>query len=197
MLPFSEASERNKGPILAVLRDELAGSRDVMEIGAGTGQHAVHFALELPHLTWQPTDRAEYLAGLAARVAAEGSENLYPPLELDVTHSRWPSVRADVIYSANTLHIMSWSEVEAFLSGVGRVLPDRGLLLIYGPFRYRGQFTSQSNARFDLSLKARDPQSGVRDFEAVDALATAEGLARRADHAMPSNNQLIVWQRVR
>ncbi|NJD31148.1 MAG: DUF938 domain-containing protein [Gammaproteobacteria bacterium] len=195
MLPFSEACERNKGPILDILRSAFADRRRVLEIGAGTGQHAVHFARHLAGLAWQPTDRAEYLPGLAARIAEEGSANLLPPLELDVGQKDWPDVRADAIYSANTLHIMAWPEVEEFFDGIGRVLPAGGLLAVYGPFRYGGRFTTESNAAFDLSLRERDPASGIRDFEAVDRLARAQRLELEADHAMPANNQLLVWRR--
>jgi SAM-dependent methyltransferase len=195
MLPFSEACERNKGPILEVLRPLLAGCSTVLEIGAGTGQHAVHFAQHLPHLTWQPTDRGEYLAGLAARIAQQGPPNLRLPLELDVTQPAWPIVVSDAVYSANTLHIMSWPEVEALFRGIGRVLGPGGRLAIYGPFRYRGAFTSESNAHFDRALRERDPASGIRDFEAVDALAAAQQFELLADHPMPANNQLLAWVR--
>jgi SAM-dependent methyltransferase len=193
MLPFSEACERNKQPILETLREALARHRHVVEIGAGTGQHAVHFARGLPHLRWLPTDRAEYLPGIAARVAAEGPANLHAPIELDVMQPEWPSLVADAVYSANTLHIMSWIEVEAFFRGVGRILGNRGVLVVYGPFRYGGSFTSGSNAAFDRALRDRDPASGIRDFEAVTSLAAAQGFELQADHAMPANNQLLAW----
>jgi hypothetical protein len=171
----------------------------VVEIGAGTGQHAVHFARALAHLQWQPTDRAVYLPGLEARIGREGPPNLAPPLELDVMSPRWAVERADVVYSANTLHIMSWPEVEAMVAGAGRLLAggtsrDRWLI-VYGPFRYARRYTSDSNAAFDEMLQARDPLSGIRDFEAVDALARAAGLEIDADHRMPANNQLLFWRR--
>jgi len=195
VLTFSEACERNKDPILQVLRPWLANCSRVVEVGAGTGQHAVHFARQLPHLDWQPTDRREYLPGMVARIAAEGTANLRPPMELDVMQDEWPRFAADAVYSANTLHIMSWPEVEAFCRGVGRILGEGGLLAVYGPFRYAGRFTSDSNAVFDRSLRSRDPASGIRDFEAVNVLAAAQGLALEADHAMPANNHLLVWRR--
>ncbi len=194
MLPFSDACERNKEPILEVLRAAFADRRRVVEIGAGTGQHAVHFARQLPHLVWQPTDRAEYLEGLAARVAAEGPPNLLAPVELDVLQEPWPAVRGDAVFSANTLHIMSWAAVEALFAGLPRLLDAGAVLAIYGPFKYAGRFTTPSNAAFDAMLRERDPQSGVRDFEAVDALANAAGLSLSADHALPANNQLLVWR---
>lgn len=196
MLPSSEACERNKGPILDVLRDAFATARRVLEIGSGTGQHAVWFARHLPHLDWQPTEQAAELAGLRMRVAAEGTPNLREPLELDVRRQPWPVAAADALFSANTLHIMAWEGVEAFFAGVAAVLAAPGATLaVYGPFRYRGDYTSASNAAFDQWLKGRDPLSGIRDFEAVDALARAAGLALAADHAMPANNQLLVWRR--
>ena len=193
MLPFSEACERNKEPILEVLREAFADRTRVVEIGSGTGQHAVHFARHLPHLAWQPTDRSEFLAGLAARVAAEGPSNLAAPLELDVLQDPWPPLRGDALFSANTLHIMSWPAAQAMFAGLGRVLAADGVLAIYGPFKYGGRFTTASNAAFDQMLRERDPASGVRDFEAVDALARAAGLTLQADHDMPANNQLLIW----
>jgi SAM-dependent methyltransferase len=195
VLPFSEACERNKDPILEVLRGAFAHAGEVLEIGSGTGQHAVHFARHLPHLVWQPTDRAEYLPGLAARIALEGGDNLRSPLELDVTQAYWSFDGADAVFSANTLHIMSWPEVERFFAGVGRVLTTGGTLAVYGPFRYGGRYTSASNEQFDLGLHERDPASGIRDFEAVDALARARGLTLLSDQPMPANNQLITWRR--
>jgi SAM-dependent methyltransferase len=192
-LPFSEACERNKGPILEVLRTAFASCRAVLEIGAGTGQHAVHFTSHLTHLAWQPTDRTEYLSGLTARIAAEGPGNLRAPVEFDVARPAPLPGNFDAIFSANTLHIMSWPEVEAFFAVAGRVLGPGGTLAVYGPFRYRGRFTTESNAHFDRALRERDPASGIRDFEAVDALAVAQGFVLAADHSMPANNQLIAW----
>jgi len=199
-LPFSVACERNKGPLLEVLQRWLAKeARLVLAIGAGTGQHAVHFARGLPQLSWQPTEQIENLSALAARVALEGPCNLLAPLELDVEHAMWPcdADSIDAVFTANTLHIVSWPQVQALFRGVGRVLRDDGLLIVYGPFRYGGQFTSHSNAAFDADLQQRDPASGVRDFEAVDALAAAQGLRLVEDHAMPANNQTLVWRRAR
>ena len=195
MLPFSEACERNKGPILEILSRVLAEPARVVEIGAGTGQHSVHFARHLPHLDWQPTERAENLPSLAVRIAVEGTPNLRDPIELDAAWPEWPCGECDALYTANTLHIMGWPEVEALFQGVGRVLVRGGTLIIYGPFRYAGEFTTPSNATFDRSLRRRDPSSAIRDFEAVDALAQREGLGLVADHAMPANNQLLIWRR--
>ncbi len=195
MLTSSEACERNKGPILAVLRTELAACREVLEVGSGTGQHAVYFAAGLAHLTWQPTELPEALAPLAERIRLEGAANLRPPLALDVRTRHWPVRQVDAVFSANTLHIMAWRGVEEFFRGVGALLASPGVLCVYGPFNYQGRYTSDSNAAFDAYLKSRDPASGIRDFEAVDALARSQGLALSADHAMPANNRALVWRR--
>ena len=197
-LPFSEACERNKEPILGVLQRYLGHQAGlVLEIGAGTGQHAVHFARNLPHLSWQPTEQLEHLVALTARIELEGACNLLAPLELDVEQATWPcdADSIDAVYTANTLHIVSWPQVQALFRGASGVLRDEGLLIVYGPFRYGGQFTSHSNAVFDEALRSRDPLSGIRDFEAVDALAAAQGLGLVEDCAMPANNQTLVWRR--
>jgi cyclopropane fatty-acyl-phospholipid synthase-like methyltransferase len=195
VLTLSEACERNKGPILEVLKVELAASRRVLEVGSGSGQHAVHFAAHLTQLVWQPSELPENLAPLAARVALEGPANLLAPLALDVRSDPWDVLPADAVFSANTLHIMSWEAVEHFFRGVGQVLGQAGVLCVYGPFSYHGRHTSDSNAGFDSYLRARDPLSGVRDFAAVAALARAQGLEFAADHAMPANNRTLVWRR--
>ncbi|UCG72716.1 MAG: DUF938 domain-containing protein [Chromatiales bacterium] len=194
-LLFSAASERNKAPILDVLRDVVSGCRNVLEIGSGTGQHAVYFAAALQQLNWQPTELAECLAPLRDRVVAEGPANCLPPIALDVRTERWPVDRADAIFTANTLHIMSWPAVQDLFFGVGRMLAPGGRLCIYGPFRYAAGFTAPSNAAFDVGLRRRDPASGIRDFDAVAELAAAQGLELLADHSMPANNQLLVWSR--
>jgi SAM-dependent methyltransferase len=197
-LPYSDACERNKEPILAELRRYLGDTAGlVLEVGAGTGQHAVHFARHLPQLSWQPTEQTGELATLTARIGFEGPCNLLPPLELDVADRRWPcdSDSVDAVFSANTLHIMDWKHVQSFFRGVGRVLRPEGLLIVYGPFRYSGQYTSHSNHAFDDALRRRDPASGIRDFEAVDALASAQALSLVEDVAMPANNQTLVWRK--
>jgi cyclopropane fatty-acyl-phospholipid synthase-like methyltransferase len=196
VLTSSEACERNKGPILAVLSGELAASHRVLEIGSGTGQHAVHFAARLSQLVWQPSELPENLPPLAERIALEGTPNLAAPVALDVRDDPWPPVAADAVFSANTLHIMSWEEVQLFFRGVGTVLGAAGVLCVYGPFRYRGRHTSESNEEFDAYLKRRDPRSGVRDFEALARLARAQRLELSADHAMPANNRTLVWRRL-
>jgi SAM-dependent methyltransferase len=194
-LPFSSASERNKDPILRVLVDAFRDCREVLEIGSGTGQHAVHFARNLPHLNWQPSELAENIPDLMERIAREGPSNLRTPVTLDVCKQPWPVERVDGVFSANTLHIMDWASVGELFQGIGPVLNAGGVLCVYGPFRYGGRFTTESNAAFDLDLKACDPASGIRDFEAVNELAEKQGLTLLADHAMPANNQTLVWTR--
>lgn len=198
--PFAPACERNRAPILTVLRDRFADRRHVLEIGSGTGQHAVHFAAAMPWLQWQCSDRAEHLPGIRAWLDEAALANTPPPLELDVAGDAWPRAgtgdgRFDAVFSANTLHIMAWPEVEAFFAGVGRVLGDGGVLVVYGPFNDDGAYSSDSNRDFDAWLKARDARSGIRDVEAVDALARGAGLRLLDDVAMPANNRCLVWRR--
>ena len=192
--PDAPACARNRDPILQVLRPHFANRHSVLEIGSGTGQHAVHFAAAMPWLAWQASDRAEHLPGIVQWLDEAALANTPPPLELDVAGD-WPATGFDAVFSANSLHIMGWTEVEAFFAGVGRVLEPGGLLAVYGPFNYGGDYTSQSNRDFDAWLKARDPRSGIRDFEAIDALARVQGLELREDAAMPANNRTLVWQR--
>lgn len=192
---YSAACERNREPILAVLRDVLANARDVLEIGSGTGQHAVYFGAHLPHLVWQTSDLPENHASILAWLDEERPPNVLRPLHLDVGSNAWPTGPFDAVFSANTCHIMAWSHVEAMFAGAGRVLKQGGLLCIYGPFNYNGNFTSESNAVFNMSLKAQGGHMGIRDFEAVDRLAGEQGMVLEADHAMPANNRLLVWRR--
>jgi SAM-dependent methyltransferase len=193
MLPLSAACERNKDPILEVLRVRFADRTQVLEIGSGTGQHAVHFARALAHLTWHPTEQLAYLADLAERVKLEGGHNLRPPTLLDVTQAVWPVRSVDAMFTANTLHIMSWPEVIALYRGVAAVLAPGGVFCVYGPFRYDGRYTSDSNQEFDRMLQERDPQSGLRDIQAITLLAEQYGLILDADHDLPANNRLVVF----
>jgi cyclopropane fatty-acyl-phospholipid synthase-like methyltransferase len=194
--PFSQACEENRSPIQAVLERYLTDlDGTLLEIGSGTGQHAAYFGPRFPSLTWQTSDLAEYLPGIRRWVEETGSANLPAPLELDVTGT-WPDEQFDVVFSANTAHIMSQSEVDAMFQRLPGVLGDGGLLLLYGPFNYGGRYTSSSNARFDQWLKERDPQSGIKAFETLDRLARASGMALVQDHEMPVNNRILVWRRV-
>jgi len=194
VLTVSEACERNKGPILAVLRTELAACTRVLEVGSGTGQHAVHFAAGMPQLAWQPSELPENLASLGERIALEGGANLRPPVALDMRAHPWPLGPVDAVFTANTLHIACWDAVCAFFRGAAAVLTPAGVLCVYGPFRFAGRHTSDSNAAFDHYLRQRDPASGVRDFEALDRLASAHGLVLSANHGMPANNRTLVWR---
>lgn len=192
--PFSQACENNKIPIVEQLKKIFTTTSKVLEVGSGTGQHAVFFAAQLPHLIWQPTDLTVNHYGINAWRNELPSPNLKPPLELDVS-AAWPVVQVDGIFTANTLHIMSWELVKLFFQGVGKHLALQGRLVVYGPFKYQGQFTSESNAQFDLWLKAHDSARGVRDIEDVVQLAQSVGLALISDTVMPANNQLLVFEK--
>jgi len=192
--PFAPACERNQGPILEVLREFFSDRRKVLEVGSGTGQHAVHFAPAFPNAVWQTSDVEENLPGIRLWLEEAALPNLPAPLALDVTRE-WPDARFDAVFSANSLHIMPWSAVEQFFEGVGRVLEPGGVLAVYGPFNYHGTFTTDSNREFDGWLKQRSPLSGIRDFEAVDRLAQGIGCTLLDDRTMPANNRLLVWRR--
>jgi Protein of unknown function (DUF938) len=194
--PFSQACENNKAPILAVIREVFSKPVTVWEIGSGTGQHGCYFASELPHLIWQPTDLAENHPGINAWLDEVHLPNLKPPLVLDVTHQPWPSKKIDAIYTANTLHIMSWKAVEIMFERFQTYLNPAATVCIYGPFNYNGNFTSHSNANFNQLLKSRDPLSGIRDFEAVLRIAKYAGLELLKDNTMPANNRLLVFQKI-
>lgn len=188
MKNYSEACERNRDPILGVLKRVFADRRRVLEIGSGTGQHAAYFAPALPHLEWQPSDVAANLAGIREWLAEP------PPIELDLDRA-FPQIDADAVFSANTSHIVSWPQVERMFAGVGSLLPAGGVFALYGPFNYGGKHTSESNARFDAMLRHRDPASGLRDAESIVALAAREGMTLAEDNPMPANNRLLVFRR--
>lgn len=194
--PFSQACENNKAPILSVLEQAFAEAESVLEIGSGTGQHAVWFAGHLPHLLWQPSDQEVNLAGMQLWFDEAALANLLPPVALDVTQPHWPVRQTDAIFTANTLHIMAWDAVQAFFARVPEVLAPGGKLCVYGPFNYNGAYTSESNAHFDQWLAEQCPVSAIRDFEHVNRLAEEAGLSLIADHAMPANNRLLEWQAI-
>lgn len=191
----SPSCERNKEPILAVLREILTAPGLVLEIASGSGQHAVHFARALPHLTWQPTDTAENLPSISAWRAEAGLSNLREPLALDLFADNWPVPEAQAVVCINTIHIVSWQGVERLFAGAGRLLAPGGILYVYGPYRYAGRPLEPSNEDFDRWLKARDPASGVRLFEDVNRLAERNRLVLAGDRAMPANNRSIWWQK--
>lgn len=194
--PSAPSCERNRDPILEVLRTQFADRRQVLEIGSGTGQHAVYFAAAMPWLQWQCSDRVENLPGIRLWLDEAALPNTPPPLELDVGGA-WPTNPHDAVFSANTLHIMSWDEVEQLFARLGAVTTPDAKLAVYGPFNYAGRYTSDSNAAFDDWLQARGAHMRIRDAEAVDALAEIAGFDLIDDIAMPANNRLRVWQRFR
>ena len=195
-LPFSPACERNKDVIFNTIKAHLDTATNVLEVGSGTAQHALHFAQNCPHLVWQTSDQSFYLDGIRAQLGNSNIVNILPPLELDVNQSNWVSDAAvyDIVYTANTLHIMRWGDVQAFFTGLGQVTKSGSLLIIYGPFKYAGEFTSNSNAGFDQSLRAGGQGSAIRDFEAVKQLAIENGFSLLMDVSMPANNQCLIWQ---
>ena len=197
--PISRSVARNRAPILDVLKKEFSRVQRVLEIGSGTGQHAVHFAPALPNAEWQTSDVEAALPGIRSWLDAARLPKLPPALALDI-NGPWPvrarDKRYDAAFTANTLHIISWPEVQRLFTGLKDVLTADALLAVYGPFNYNGAFTSDSNRTFDESLKRQSPTSGIRDFEAVEALAASIGFELIADHAMPANNRVLVWRRI-
>ncbi|MBX3711978.1 MAG: DUF938 domain-containing protein [Lysobacter sp.] len=203
--PHSPSCDRNQDPILDMLRVHFADRRHALEIGSGTGQHAVHFAAAMPWLTWQCSDAEAYLPGIGMWLDEARLPNTPAPFPLQAmavpaAHFApqpvpMPAGGYDAVFSANTLHIMGWPEVEALFASLPTLLADDATVAAYGPFNIDGAFTSDSNRQFDDWLKARDPRSGIRDLEAVSALAEGIGLQRIADVAMPANNRMLVWRR--
>lgn len=193
-LSWSDAAERNSAPIAEVLAQWLPESARVLEIGSGTGQHAVCFAHRLKPGVWQASDRREYLTDLSERIRRE-ADQLPPPIELDVVDSPWPPGPWDAVFSANTLHIMPWENTPVLLESSARVLAAGGLLVIYGPFHDRGRFDTESNRRFDQSLRMRDPAMGLRDAREIAAIAKRAGLRPEAEIAMPANNRTLIFRK--
>ena len=193
--PYAEYAARNAAPILEVLTREFRDSTRVLEIGSGTGQHAVAFAAALGHLLWQTSDLDENHAGINAWIDAERLENVSAPLSMDVRTADVASDRYDGVYSSNTAHIMGVDAVERMFSLVGTALREHGIFCLYGPFRREGEFNTQSNADFDANLRERDPVMGIRDIEKLDEFAAANGLQRQRLYAVPSNNCIAVWEK--
>ncbi len=194
MKQYSSSCVQNQAPIFKIIKPLLQDKRTVLEVGSGTGQHAVYFAEKMPHLNWQSSDQMQYLSSINAWIDEANLSNTAPAINLDVTQA-WPALEFDVIFSANTTHIMSWEMVVDFFQGVGKSLSENGLFILYGPFNYNAQYTSQSNANFDRWLKDRDAQSAIRDFEKLNTLAQQAGLILMNDYAMPANNRILVWQK--
>ena len=193
--PYAPACDKNRDPIRRVLCQTFLRPGLVLEIGSGTGQHAVYFAEHLSHVAWQPTDLSSSLRGIRAWCEFKALSNVREPMELDVNREPWPVSRADYVFSANSTHIMSWESVKAFIAGAGCVLVADGLLCLYGPFNFGGDYSSASNARFDSWLKERDPLSGIRNFEDLDALAGETGMQPAGVYAMPANNCILTWKK--
>lgn len=196
MKPYSEACDENKQPILAVLQQEFQYAEQVLEIGSGTGQHAVFFGEQFPNIVWQTSDRLENHPGIELWLQDYTLPNVLPPIELDVCLNDWPQLTYDAIFSANTAHIMSAPEVERMFSGVGEILKTGGRFCLYGPFNYQGQYTAPSNAQFDQWLKQRDPNSGIKDLSQLTLWAEHARLQLARDYEMPVNNRILVWEKI-
>ncbi len=195
-LPTWPAAERNKQPIAEVLTQLLPTAGLVLEIASATGQHAEHFAREFPHLRWQPTDYdPEHVTTLQQRVQRAALDNLLQPLPLDVTHDDWPVQRADAIYNANMIHISPWEVSVGLFVGAAKLLAAGAPLITYGPYAFDGEHTSESNARFDESLKQRDPRWGVRDVTELQRVAEEQGFELEQQFAMPANNFTLLWRK--
>ena len=192
-LPYSQACENNKRPILDILIKEFTDCHKILEVGSGTGQHAVYFAANLPHIQWQTSDVNDNHSVINQWLSAYPAENLQPPIALDLRRPIYLTEAFDGVFTANTLHIMAWELVETLFRYVGSLLPQGGKFCVYGPFNYNGRFTSESNQKFDTHLRKRDPQSGIRDIEALIKLAKKYKLLLKVDHAMPANNRLLVF----
>ena len=193
--PYSEACEQNRYVILDVIKPLLTSAQTLLEIGSGTGQHAVYFSKEMPHLTWQSSDQIQYHSGIQQWIDAANLDNVLAPLALNVSTDIWMSQQYDAVFSANTLHIMSKTNVHDFFEHINSVIVMNGLLLIYGPFNYQGHYTSASNERFDQWLKSRDVLSGIKDFEHINTLASTAGFELYNDYEMPANNRILCWQK--
>lgn len=191
---FSQAADNNKGVILEQLRKVLQPGNQVLEIASGTGQHAAHFSAQMPEIIWQPSDRDLQEYDLVECLAGSPQSNLLAPIELDINH--WPELphQFDTVYSANCVHIIDWPSVENYVRGAASCLKSDGAFILYGPFKYGGDFTSESNRQFDGFLRETYPGGGIRDFEAIDELARKQGLSVESDTPMPANNQMLVWR---
>ena len=194
--PYAPSCDENRDVILQCLKNLFTESANLLEIGSGTGQHAVYFCQHLPHLTWQPSDLAAEIDGMKLWFDEANLAQIKAPKALDVSEEKWFDEKFDYAFTANTTHIMSWSKVQDMFVGLGQHLKQGGLFAQYGPFNYGGEFTAPSNASFDQWLKNRDPQSGIRNFEDLYIEAKKNGLMLHSDHEMPANNRILVWQKM-
>lgn len=196
--PYSAACDRNKEPILEVLKEVILPSdRRLLEIGAGTGQHAVFLAPNFPQLEWFPTDLSPNLFGMKKWFQEAKVQNIQAPTKLDVSKDDFPKLKFDVVFTANTLHIMHWKDCKSFMKLLGHRLREGSRAVFYGPFKYNGEFTSESNAQFDLSLKEQDPLSGIRSFEDINSNMVKNGFEIVLDQEMPANNRMLVFNRLK
>ena len=195
-IPFSQACENNKQPILDVISQYFKNSKLILEIGSGTAQHAVYFAEKLKHLYWQTTDQEVYQEGINLRLDNYQNTNIGRPLVLNVMEDDWPIEQCDGVFSANTSHIMNQQMVNKMFLGVGKVLQANQYFCLYGPFNFNGQYTAKSNESFDQMLRARDPESGLRNFEDLQKIAESQGLFFFKQHDLPANNNILVWKKL-
>jgi cyclopropane fatty-acyl-phospholipid synthase-like methyltransferase len=193
--PYAESCDQNKQPILEIIMPILATANSVLEIGSGTGQHAVYFAGKMPHLTWYTSDCLPYIEGINMWLQEAELTNVVAPVELNVTTSPWPDLKVDAVFTANSLHIMGEEDVIHFMACAGQLLKPQGELLIYGPFNYNGKYTSESNRRFDQWLKSRDINSGIKSFENLSLLAADNGMQLVSDYTMPANNRILHFRK--
>lgn len=192
--PFSQACENNQAPITAVLEKIWPEPREILEIGTGTGQHAVYIAKHMPHLSWQPSEQDDDFSGMQMWFDESKLKNIKPPLVINVADQPWPVSQIEGVFTANTLHIMSWENVICFFQRLGQYLLPGCNFVSYGPFNKQGQYTSESNALFDLRLKQQNPLSGIRHIEDLTVLGKENGLLLTDEIDMPANNKILVWQ---
>lgn len=193
--PYSESCDQNRNPIFEVIEPLFQDCKSILEIGSGTGQHAIYFAKNMPHLIWQCSDQIEYHQGIKLWLDEASLANTPPPIPLNVSKDNWPEQNFDAVFSANAVHIMSWKNVTDLIENACKLLNHNGLLVLYGPFNYNNAYTSESNARFDIWLKERDPKSAIRNFEDIDTLAKNFAMQLISDVEMPANNRILCWQK--
>ena len=191
--PFAEAAHQNRDAILLVLHETFQYAKNVLELGSGTGQHAVYFAQHLDHLRWQSSDKTSMLHGIQNWIDDEPLPNLPNAIELDV-NTAWPDEKFDAAFAANIAHIMHWQDIEALFNGLSKVLIKNAIFCLYGPFNINGKYTSESNQRFDHWLKRRDPHSGLKDKSALDELALRYDFHTEKTFTMPANNMILCWK---
>ena len=192
--PYAAAAEQNQDAILPILLEEFSNKQNILEIGSGTGQHAVYFAQQLPQLIWHPSDKAENLAGIQQWINEADLPNVQMPIELDVCN-QWPQKRFDGAFAANVAHIMHWHEIEAMFTGLTSILVPNAVFCLYGPFNINGNYTSDSNRKFDQWLQSRDPHSCIRDKDDLNILAKKNSLLLHKDWEMPHNNRILSWKK--